>query len=76
VSRAATVALRLRVDPVACAGVGVCAQLADRNITLDRWGYPIVDGELQTGAVKDARRAVRACPRRALWLEEAESDRR
>ena len=74
-SRAATAALRLRVDPVACEGVGLCARLADRNITLDRWGYPIVDGELQPGAVKDARRAVRACPRRALWLEEPEPDR-
>ncbi len=75
-SRAATVALRLRVDPVACAGVGLCAQLADRNVTLDRWGYPIVDGELRPGAVKDARRAVRACPRRALWLEQADPGRR
>ena len=74
-SRAAALALRLRVDPVACEGVGLCAQLADRNITLDRWGYPIVDGELQPGAVKDARRAVRACPRRALWLEEPDPSR-
>jgi ferredoxin len=67
--RGAKGALRLRIDPVACEGVGLCAAMADRNITLDRWGYPIVDGELEAGAVKEARRAVRACPRRALWLE-------
>ena len=75
-SRSATVALRLRIDPVACAGVGLCAQLADRTIALDRWGYPILDAELPRAAVKDARRAVRACPRRALWLEEADPERR
>lgn len=31
---------RLRVDPVACEGVGLCAQVADRVVELDRWGYP------------------------------------
>ncbi|BDO42998.1 ferredoxin [Cellulomonas sp. NTE-D12] len=74
-SRAATTALRLRVDPVACAGVGLCAQLADRSVTLDRWGYPVLAGELEPGAAtRQARRAVRACPRRALWLEDAVAD--
>ena len=71
-SRRATalVAMRLRIDPVACEGIGLCAQLADRTITLDRWGYPILANELDARDVEDARRAVRACPRRALWLEE------
>jgi ferredoxin len=62
--------MRLRVDPVACEGVGLCAQLADRTITLDRWGYPILASELDERDLPDARRAVRGCPRRALWLEE------
>ena len=59
---------RLLVDPVACEGIGVCAQMA-ATVTLDRWGYPIV-GALSTEAdARAARRAVRACPRGALWLE-------
>ena len=67
---------RLRVDPVACEGVGLCAHVADQVVTLDRWGYPILDGDLDhAAAVRAARRAVRACPRRALWLEEADGRR-
>lgn len=69
-------ALRLRVDPVACEGVGLCAQVADRSVTLDRWGYPVLAAELEPGAAtRQARRAVRACPRKALWLEGAVPDR-
>lgn len=61
---------RLRVDPVACDGIGLCALLAPDVIELDRWGFPVVSAEdLAPGQVKAARRAVRACPRRALWLE-------
>ena len=71
---------RLRVDMVACEGIGQCALVAPDLVGLDRWGYPVLlagsDGDGGTGAgVRDddaaARRAVRACPRRALWLEEA-----
>ena len=36
--------LRLRVDPVACDAYGFCAELLPERITLDEWGYPIVDG--------------------------------
>lgn len=73
-SRAPAPNLRLRVDPVACEGVGLCAQLAGDSISLDRWGYPVVAAELEPGGrTREARRAVRACPRRALWLEEAGS---
>jgi len=60
----------LRVDPIACAAVGVCAQLAGAVVDLDRWGYPVVPTRALTlaeGAQAD--RAVRACPRRALWLD-------
>ncbi|CAN5326628.1 hypothetical protein BH11ACT1_BH11ACT1_22540 [soil metagenome] len=62
--------LRLRVDLVACDGIGVCAHLAVGVVELDRWGYPIVSSEpLSRGDVGAARAAVRGCPRRALWLE-------
>jgi ferredoxin len=71
-TRAPVVNLRLRVDPVACEGVGLCAQIAGRAISLDRWGYPILHRELAPEDVKAARRAARACPRRALWVEASE----
>ena len=34
--------IRLRVNPVACAGHGACAELLPELISLDEWGYPIV----------------------------------
>ena len=33
----------LRVNPIACTGHGVCAELLPELVTLDEWGYPIVD---------------------------------
>ena len=60
---------RLVVDPVACEAVGFCAYLAADVVALDRWGYPIVPhAPLPPEEVPAARRAVRACPRRALSL--------
>ena len=32
----------LRVNPIACTGHGVCAELLPELIELDPWGYPIV----------------------------------
>ena len=66
----------LRLDPVACDGVGMCAHIAPTLIGLDPWGFPLMPGEplgeRDRGA---ARRAVAGCPRRALFLEaEARSD--
>ncbi len=65
---------RLRVDMVACDGIGQCALVAPGLVALDRWGYPVLRGDAGTGDdagdAAAARRAVRACPRRALWLEE------
>ena len=33
----------LRVDPIACDGHGLCAELLPEWIRLDDWGFPIVD---------------------------------
>ncbi len=67
--------LRLRVDPVACDAYGFCAELLPERITLDEWGYPLVDGVLvDDDVVALARQAVAACPRRALVLEPAGTD--
>ena len=58
----------LRVDPIACDGHGLCAELFPEGIQLDDWGFPIVDGKVTPQLEKHAQRAVAACPVRALRL--------
>ncbi len=59
----------LVVDPIVCQGHGLCAELLPEWITLDDWGYPIVDGRaLPTHLEGHARRAVAACPVLALRI--------
>ena len=61
---------RLRLNPIACEAHGMCAELLPERITLDEWGYPVLDDEAVSGAVLDhARRAAQACPTFALLLE-------
>jgi len=61
---------RLRVDPIACTGHGACADLLPEAVVLDEWGYPLLTaGELPRELHRPARRAVAACPARALLLE-------
>ncbi len=63
-------ASRLRLDPVACDGIGMCAHRAPELVRLDSWGYPIIDGRDLAGRdERRARRAVAGCPRHALYLE-------
>jgi ferredoxin len=66
----------MRVDPIACDGHGLCAELFPERITLDDWGYPIIDGKpIPDDLLAHARRAADACPTLALLLEQ-ERDRR
>ena len=61
---------QLRVDPIACTGHGLCAELFPEWIWLDEWGYPVIErGELTPELLEHARRAVAACPAVALRLE-------
>ena len=62
--------LELIVDPVACDGRGVCAEMLPERIELDRWGYPLIEGEISPPLDDTAVRAVRSCPRQALHLVE------
>ena len=63
----------LRVNPIACTGRGVCAELLPEVITMDPWGYPIVPrGELDDDLLELARKAVAACPVLALRLQPRE----
>ena len=59
----------LRVNPIACTGHGICAELLPELISLDPWGYPIVPpAELSDELLAHARRAVASCPALALAL--------
>lgn len=61
---------RVRVNPIACEAHGMCAELLPEAISLDEWGYPIVDGRpLPPEQVDHARRAAQACPTFALLLD-------
>lgn len=63
----------LRVNPITCAAHGMCAELLPERITLDDWGYPVIDGEPVGPELENlARRAAAACPTFALALERIE----
>ena len=60
---------RVRVNPITCEAHGLCAELLPERITLDEWGYPIVDERpLHGDELEHARRAARACPTLAVIL--------
>ena len=62
--------VRLRVDPIACDGRRICAEILPELITLDDWGFPIVgDVDVPLCLLDEAREAVRICPKLALRLE-------
>ncbi|HEX5223592.1 MAG TPA: ferredoxin [Solirubrobacteraceae bacterium] len=61
---------RVRVNPIACEAHGMCAELLPERITLDEWGYPVVDEKPVSGEeLAHAKRAAQACPTFALLLE-------
>ena len=63
--------LRIEVDPIKCEAHGQCAELLPERITLDEWGYPLIDGAPIPATLDGlARRTMRACPTLALRLEE------
>lgn len=57
---------KLEVDWTRCDGHGLCARLLPERIELDEWGYPIIEGAIDDGIIRDARRAALACPALAL----------
>jgi ferredoxin len=61
---------RLRVNPIACTGHGLCAELLPEIIELDPWGYPILSSSaVPAGLMEHAKRAVDTCPTLALLRE-------
>jgi len=57
------------IDWTRCDGHGLCSRLLPEKITLDEWGYPIIDGrELPPDLVRSARAAALTCPVLALRI--------
>jgi ferredoxin len=70
-----TAAARLRVDPIACDGRGLCAETLPEMITLDDWGFPIIRAaDVPPSLRAAASEAVRLCPLLALRLDRAGRD--
>ena len=64
--------MRLRVNPIACTGHGICAELLPELIKLDSWGYPLLAGPPVPRELADhAKRAAAACPTLALLTDES-----
>jgi ferredoxin len=69
--------VRLKVNPIACEAHGMCAEILPERITLDDWGYPIIDERpLPSELTALARRAAEACPTFALLVERDTSPQR
>ena len=67
----------LKVNPIACTGHGVCAELLPELIAVDEWGYPVIDPRpVPFPLERDARKAVAACPALALKLRRSEEPAR
>lgn len=68
--------VRLTVDWTTCDGHGLCAELVPELLGRDPWGYPEVAGgggtvDVPPRLAVHARRAVAACPRLALHVDNA-----
>jgi ferredoxin len=62
--------IRLTVDGSKCDGHGICALIIPERISLDAWGFADVESEPieDPRTLARAKRAVNACPVRALTL--------
>jgi ferredoxin len=64
--------VRLRVNPIACTGHGMCAELLPELIRLDPWGFPLLaDVPVPRELMDHAKRAAAACPTLALLTGES-----
>jgi ferredoxin len=63
---------RLAIDWTRCDGHGLCAALLPEAITLDEWGFPIIDDATVPLVSPSAiRRTAVACPALALRMEKS-----
>ena len=70
-----TGSFRLSVDPIACDGRGLCAELLPGFISLDDWGFPVISArDVPPELRAEAAAVVRLCPRLALRLRRPRDD--
>ncbi|WP_431218954.1 ferredoxin [Leifsonia xyli] len=71
---------RLHIDWTRCEGRGLCAEILDRALGRDDWGYPVVlrgdperrtDLDLRPDEAEAAEQAVALCPVAALRIVRA-----
>jgi ferredoxin len=61
---------QLRINWIRCDAHGLCAELFPERISLDEWGYPLIDPTpIPPELLRHAERAVAQCPVLALRLE-------
>jgi ferredoxin len=61
--------VRIAIDPIKCDAHGLCAELLPELITLDEWGYPVLEDAPVPRDLQDlARRAAGVCPTLAIRL--------
>ena len=61
---------RLAINPIACTGHRLCADMAPELFGLDEWGYPILpNGPVPAELLPLARQAIKICPTLALRME-------
>lgn len=59
----------ITIDWRRCEGQGVCSAALGELVTLDEWGYPVVNGSEVPDDLRDAARMAQAtCPAAALRL--------
>lgn len=59
---------QLRIDWPACKAHGLCAEILPEVVSLDEWGYPVLNGAVTDELLELAKSAVKACPTLALRL--------
>ncbi len=62
--------MRISVNPITCEAHGLCAEILPELVSLDEWGYPIIDGRpVPRNLEALAKRAADACPTLALLID-------
>lgn len=64
--------IEIKIDWTRCDGHGLCSRILPEHISLDEWGFPILDHARLTPELRSAAAlAARSCPALALRLTPA-----
>ena len=62
---------QIDVDPIKCEAHGLCAELLPERITLDEWGYPLIDDAPIPASLEGLALASAFTPRFGTWTASA-----